>query len=335
MRILYVMTAPLPKIEGTDAVFQEAALLKAHFGGEIVTAYPFQRPCAWIPPQLFGWHLVRSAERIRREYDLIHVYSARYFNYPFLKNLGLPVVYTVSASLNRPAGAPASWLKCLISADRRMIETVKTSWGIPAACILPGIESAEYTETTVPAAPPFVITYASAPWTIRQFYTKGFVMLFQVLQKMPDVHLQLIWRGHYEKELEELLDQFDVRSQVRVVSGRVDVRACLSRGHAAVVLAKDKKLVKSYPHSLIESLQVGRPIVVNREIAMAEFVADNKCGVVVNEWSVSALVDAITELRDNYNELSLFDMNKYFTVESFLLNHKRVYQQFERGKKFQ
>lgn len=328
MRILYVMTAPLPKIEGTDAVYQEVALLQKHFGGHIVTAYPFQNPCAFVPPQLFGWNLVRNAERLRREYDLVHIYSARYFNYPFLNKLGLPVVYTVSAALNRPAAAPASWLKCIVSADRRMVETVQTSWGIPSVCILPGIECPQYTDTIVPAAPPFVITYASAPWTKRQFHTKGFIMLFQMLQKMPDVQLQLIWRGHYEKTLDELLDRFGVRSQVHVVSGRVDVRACLSRGHAAVVLARDKKLVKSYPHSLIEALQVQRPILINGEIAMAEFVREHHCGVVVDEWHVESLMAAVSTLKDRYENLNCRGMSSYFSVDAFLSNHRRIYQSF-------
>ena len=49
MSVLYLLTAPPPSLEDTDAVFQEVARLRATFGGETVSLFPFTRVRGGVP----------------------------------------------------------------------------------------------------------------------------------------------------------------------------------------------------------------------------------------------------------------------------------------------
>jgi glycosyltransferase involved in cell wall biosynthesis len=330
------MTAPFPAIAGTDAVYQEAALLKDHFGGDLVTAYPFKKPRALIPRQWFGRDLAGDAERIRQQYDCIHLYGARFLNFPFLKTVGLPVVYTVSAALGIRLGKRPRWLTYVVSADPGIVDTVRKSWNIGASHILPGIAPPAKNYGPPPGSPPFLITCASGPWTRRQLQTKGFVLLLETVKKLPDVRLQLIWRGLYDRELRQLIRRCRASDRVSVISGDVDVSRYIADGHAAVLLAENRGLVKSYPHSLIKALQVGRPVILNDQIIMSDFVRTHRCGVVVKSWSTAALSAAITELRDNYSEFRQpdMDMARCFSTKRFLAEHEKVYTQYGSTDRF-
>lgn len=321
------MTAPFPEIGGTDAVFQEASLLKDNFGGDLVTAYPLKRPRAFIPRGWYGRTLARDAPRIQRQYDCVHLYCARFLDFPFLRRLNLPVVYTVSASRTIRGRKSPGWLEHIISADPRVVAEVRRKWGIAASHILPGLPPPAREYGPAPAPPPFIITCASGPWTHRQLRTKGFVLLLETVRKLPDVRLQLIGRGVGDNELRALIRRYRLEAQVTLVTGRVDVPELMAAGHAAVLLAKDDSLVKAYPHSLIEALQVGRPLILNDRIAMADFVREHRCGVVVSGWSSERLAAAITELISGLARLSVpaGEASRCFSREHFFAEHKDVY----------
>ena len=76
----------------------------------------------------------------------------------------------------------------------------------------------------------------------------------------------------------------------------------------AVVLAATPALVKAYPHSLLDGLAAGRPVLVSRAIPMSRFVEQSGCGEVVEDApagsaepiSTHALLAAIDRLRSAY-----------------------------------
>ena len=84
MRVLYLMTAPPPAVEGTDAVLQEAEMLRARFGGEVAHLALSSRPWARFPRPLYGLHILRSLKRLERQVDLHHLYHAELFPFPVL-----------------------------------------------------------------------------------------------------------------------------------------------------------------------------------------------------------------------------------------------------------
>jgi glycosyltransferase involved in cell wall biosynthesis len=325
MNPLYVMTAPFPRIGGTDAVFQEVENLRARFGGDIVTAYPFSRPSAFVPAAWFGRSLARDAAALRARHDFIHLYAPSFRAYPFLSAIGLPVVYTVSASLGRLPARPPDWLRHVVSADESVVAQLRRYGAAQASLVLPGIDDPARDFPPPPAPSPFILTYASAPWTRAQFRTKGFELLLETLPLLPDVHLRLVWRGLFEKELRRLVRRSGMERQVSIVGGSVDVRDQIAAGHAAILLAQNSSLVKSYPHSLVEALQVGRPVVVSGTIAMAAFVRDRQLGAGVDAWSPAALADAIRQARSLPFDGRYHAAAEPFSMSAFLARHERIY----------
>ena len=74
----------------------------------------------------------------------------------------------------------------------------------------------------------------------------------------------------------------------------------LRRVHAAVVLAGRPGLVKAFPHSLLEALAAGRPVLVSEGNPMAEYVRETGCGRVVPRLAAADLLEAIRLLRLDY-----------------------------------
>jgi glycosyltransferase involved in cell wall biosynthesis len=112
------------------------------------------------------------------------------------------------------------------------------------------------------------------------------------------------------------------------LSDRVDVGAVLARVHAAVVLADWTRLVKAYPHSLLEALACGRPVLVSEQIPMADYVRQTGCGEVVSGLAESALRRAVERLRENYDALSANALRvgrKDFRQDDLLAAYETVY----------
>ncbi len=76
----------------------------------------------------------------------------------------------------------------------------------------------------------------------------------------------------------------------------------LGRCHAAVTLTASAKLVKAHPHSLLEALAAGRPVLVSPRIALAELVGAAGAGELVGELTPAALAAAVDRLEEAYDE---------------------------------
>jgi len=72
--------------------------------------------------------------------------------------------------------------------------------------------------------------------------------------------------------------------------------------HATVVLAETERQVKAYPHSLMESLAAGKPVLISECIPMADYVMETQCGEVVPKLTPDDLRAAIRGLMDHYDE---------------------------------
>ncbi len=80
----------------------------------------------------------------------------------------------------------------------------------------------------------------------------------------------------------------------------MDVEQVLKRVHAAVVLADKSKLVKAFPHSLLEALACGRPVLISDRIPMSDYVLKHQCGLVVSGVDESDVLRVIPLLRREY-----------------------------------
>jgi glycosyltransferase involved in cell wall biosynthesis len=118
-------------------------------------------------------------------------------------------------------------------------------------------------------------------------------------------------------------------SRIEVVDRQCDVNTLLGGVCAAAVLAGTPGLVKSFPHSLIESLAAGKPVMVSRSIPMAEYVIREQCGVVVPSLEAGAFLEALQDLRENYRRYqsnALRVGRRDFSLEKFLGLYETLYR---------
>jgi glycosyltransferase involved in cell wall biosynthesis len=91
-----------------------------------------------------------------------------------------------------------------------------------------------------------------------------------------------------------------LEGRVEIINRQVDVNAVLAGVHASVVLSAKPALVKAYPHSLMESLAAGKPVLVSRGIPLAALVEEKGCGRVVEGLTQSSVTEALSALARDY-----------------------------------
>lgn len=332
MSVLYLLTAPPPAIEGTEATFQEVTTLQAAFAGRTINLFPLKRPSGRLPKWLYGLNQFGALRALERECTLNHIYFSVPYFFPALRVLRNPLVYTVTASLEnypRPRNiAPLRSLHRIVVNNERDAATLR-SWGLANYTIIPpGIDSSRLAPAPLPLDNEVTLLMASAPWVRRQFDLKGIDTLLDTAARLPFLRLILLWRGLLFGELNERIRRLGLADRVEVVDRKVEINDYLGRAHAAVLLAKQPDIVKAYPHSLLESLVAGKPVLVSPCIPLVDYVRQRDCGVVVEEVSVPALVAAIAALKDRYSELARNAISigpDAFSLASLVESHRRLY----------
>jgi glycosyltransferase involved in cell wall biosynthesis len=307
MSVLYLLTAPRPPIAGTDAVFNEVAALQAEFGGEAINLFPFATPHLRLPRWLYGMQAVRSLRRAEARHDINHIYFGVLHWFPVLDALQKPVVYTVSATLDvrhKPrALAKLKQLHRIVVSNERDTATLD-EWGLSNyALIPPGIDTSAISRHPARLGDEVTLLMASAPWHRRHFDLKGVDVLLETAANVPALRLVLLWRGVLIDELRRRIAHYAVHDRVEVVNAHAIIDTHLAYAHAAVLLVKERTVIKAYPHSLVESLAAGKPVIVSDTIPMSDYVARNGCGLVLDQVTVPAVTAAVAALKRDYAEL--------------------------------
>lgn len=305
MNILFHLTSPSPPIPGTDAVFQEIEALRRRFGGECLQFYPFRRPSRIFPKKLYGLHQRRALRRKEPAVDLHHLYYATLYPFPWLRALRKPLIYSavtgVGAHIER---GYADWMKTvhtIVSCNPRDEAALRALRPARYRIIRPGIAVERFSPEPLPLKDELILLVGSAPWIRRQFQTKGIDLLLDVAGSLP-LRLVFLWRGLLRDELQRHIVRRGLSRRVEIINEATDVNRVLTRVHATVVLAETAKLVKAYPHSLMESLVAGKPALVSGCIPMADYVMETQCGEVVSHLTPDDLRAAIRGLMDHYGE---------------------------------
>jgi glycosyltransferase involved in cell wall biosynthesis len=333
MSILYLLTAPPPAIEGTDAVLQEVAALCSAFQGEAVNLCPLKSSTRRFPKQLYGLHKIRAIRSLESRCKINHLFFSLPYAFPILRLLRNPIFYTVTASLD-PQRRPRSLAQLkrvarIIVSNDRDVGVLKT-WGLTNYAIVPpGIDSSGFISTALPLDRELTLLMASAPWARRQFDLKGIDVLLATVAKLPFLRLILLWRGLLAHELFKRVERLGIEKRIEIINRKVRVNDYLANAHATVVLAKDGGIVRSFPHSLLESLMAGKPVLLSDTIAMSDYVSNQQCGVVIREMSVAALSSAIEVLMRRYGELARSAAQiapGAFSIETLVENYRGLYE---------
>lgn len=302
-RVLYLTTIPPPAIPGTEAVLQTINHLMSDHDSAHLSLFPFRHPSRWVPARMMGWRQQQQLIRMSAEADIIHVFDATLRPLACLNRLSRPIVYTVSATIGKHL--PVRWLRqrdiTVVTNNKRDHKRLSEIDGLRTTMIRPGLDLSRFTYQPPPAGGTFRLLVGSAPWTRAQFRTKGIDALIAAAQQIPWLHLVFLWRNHWLPQLEQRLDCARIRDRTTIHNTHMDVNAVLADCHATTVLATHDRLVKAWPHSAIESLAAGKPVLLSRTIAMSDYVEQQHAGICIPTMETATVRSAITALQTGSN----------------------------------
>lgn len=332
MGVCYHLTIPASPWSACDAVVQEASALQARFGGMINHLYPSRRPGTRVPRFFWGVLRLPKVWQLERRIAVHHFYNPDPYPFAVLSRLHRPIVYTISAGVQpgdrRNAQRLAQLAQTLIVTTAAECELLR-GWGIDnVAMVRPGMDLTHFSTAPLPPALPPTLLMGSAPWTREQFRTKGVDALLAMAQQWPELHLVFLWRGLLYAEMLRRVRALGLQNRVEVINRRVDVKAILAKVHAAVAVATGDAIIKSYPHSLLEALAAGRPVLVSAQIPMAQDVATATAGILIDSLESASLAHAFQAILDDYAAYSYQAraLSTTFSLAHFLDDYATLYQ---------
>ncbi len=331
MRVLYHLTILPPRIPQAEAISQEIEALRHCWEGELVYLNPNQHPFVYFPRLLFGFHKLKELRAREIDFDLHHLSNPDPFPFPVLSWLRRPVVYTISSGVGnkRPNVPFFKAMAAVAVADERSLRKLE-GWGLNNCDLVrPGIDTTRFSYSPLPLESEIRLLVGSAPWTKGQFRTKGVDALLAAAQQMPRLHLVFLWRAVLTEEIERRVQQLKLAKQVTIIDKLVDVNKILAGVHAGITLASAPGIVKSYPHSLLESLAAGKPVLVSRAIPMADYVEATGCGKVVEAVTPAGVLAAVEALAGAYGPLQQSAQQvgrRDFSQQAMIASHQKLYQ---------
>jgi glycosyltransferase involved in cell wall biosynthesis len=330
MNILYHLATLPPQMPQAEAISQEISILKTHFQSEVIWINPNQPFRLYIPRLLFGFHRLKQIRAGEATLKFHHFYNPDPFPFPYLRYLRRPVIYSITCGVGskRPNLDFFSTMTAVVVADKRSLRRLQ-SWGLSNAFLVrTGIKTNRFSYKPLPLHSEIRLMVGSAPWTRGQFRTKGVEALLEAARQNSQLHLVFLWRGVLSAEIERRVRQMNLNSQVTILNGLVDVNQILANVHASIVLAAAPGLVKSYPHSLLESLAAGKPVLVSRAIPMADYVEETGCGVAVDHVTAADVLVAIEALTGTYKsqqQSARLAGQRDFSQQAMVASYRQVY----------
>ncbi len=335
MNILYHLPILPPAMPEAEALSQEIAALRTAFHGELIYLNPNQSSPVYLPRLAFGWHKLWRVRQMESMYGIHHFFNPDPFPYPVLLAFRKPVIYSLGSGVGdkRPSLPYFSRLAAITVYDQRSCQKLR-GWGLTNVHLVrSGIDTGKFTHTAVPLKNNIRLMVASAPWTEAQFVSKGVDALLTAVQQLPHLHLTFLWRGLLYEEMMARTARAGVGDRVQVINEQVDVNEILARQHGTINLASDGAIIKAFPHSLLDSLAAGKPVLVSKAISMSDYVEQTGCGVIVDEVSAAGVVTAVREFVDKYEEMRKTAVavgQQAFSQEKMIRSFQNVYETVSR-----
>lgn len=331
MNILYLLATLPPKLPAAEAISQEIGALRDCFGSDIVYLNPNERSPIFIPRLLFGFHKLKQLRAQETRYQIHHFYNPDPFPFPILRQLRRPVIYSISCGVEnrRPNVAFFNALAAVATADERSLQRLR-GWGLTnVSLVRPGIEMSRFSYTPLPLRSEIRLMVGSAPWTKGQFRSKGVEALLEAARQAPHLRLVFLWRDVLAEEMTRRVRQMNLERQVEVLNGQVEVNQVLAGVHASITLAGSSAIIKSYPHSLLDSLAAGKPVLVSRAIPMADYVEQTGCGEVVENMTPADILAAVESLTSHYaarQQAARQVGQRDFSQEAMVASFRQLYE---------
>lgn len=195
--------------------------------------------------------------------------------------------------------------------------------------IYPGIELDKF--SCKKAAGDFKILFASSPFEKKYFAARGINMLLSCSKNLSGIaKFILLWRrwaGTIKPIKSMLKDKSNIKLYLKNIK---DINLLLSKVHAVIAPFTTHQLNKPCPHSIIESLAAGKPVLVSDKVGIANIIKKERCGVIFKP-NKESLIKAVHELKKNYNKYQKNARKcaeKYFSKEKFIKEYVQIYKEF-------
>lgn len=215
--------------------------------------------------------------------------------------------------------------------------------------LVPGIDIVRYPycepKKFCAAHNPFKILFASGPLKGSKypdiFEKKGINILLESIKSINDemynVRLYILWRGVYLKELEEKVTRMGLKNYVEIINQDVDIFNYYKECNATIFPATSLEHSPDFPSTIMESLCVGRPVIVSNILEVSDTIKETESGIVCNP-NAKDLTNAIEKLVKNYKYYiencknmgeSYFSIKRYATeltsyIEDKIKNHEKT-----------
>lgn len=165
--------------------------------------------------------------------------------------------------------------------------------------IYPLIDRSKFKYSEPPPLNKFELLFASSPNLELpgedNFTDKGVPLLLEAFKeflKENDATLHIVWRGKYNKNLYQGINELDLKDYVKIIDKRVEMPEMYAKIHVTVIPFMNLWRSPEIPMSALESLTCGRPVVTTDVGEIAKLIQKYKCGYVakpIKEDFVSAL----------------------------------------------
>lgn len=153
----------------------------------------------------------------------------------------------------------------------------------------------------------FNLLFASAPMKPGLypdiFMWKGIDVLLDSIEKINsdiNIKLFLLWRDTYLDEVKHMIKDRDLDNVV-LVNDIVDMSKYYRKAHVTVFPARNTMFSPCFPSTIMESLSVGRPVIVSDKLHISSIIDETQSGIVC-EPTEESFSNSIKLLMENYSK---------------------------------
>jgi len=150
---------------------------------------------------------------------------------------------------------------------------------------------------------------------------KGFDILIEEVSKLDfPFHLNIVGEGVERKNLEKLIEKFDLFDKVSLLGHREDIPSLISAASAVIISSHSE----GFGRVLVETLFYGKLVVSTRVGLSMEILPEE---LLIDDFKIAEKVDAIYKNEERYD--TLFTQVQYMRTKEFLLeNSVQKYSKF-------
>ena len=183
-----------------------------------------------------------------------------------------------------------------------------------------------------PKDQPFTVLFASAPISKNplSIERRGVDLLIDAAKKLKDCRFIFLWRNTHYKKLNQMMIQAGV-DNIKVIDHIIpDITHLIIDAHCTILTPDSFDECKPCPTSLIESLACGRPVIVSRQVGIADLIVRENCGIAI-EPDIEEVIGGIRRLQENYSlyaKNALQAAENHFSLNQFLNSYTAVYKEY-------